>query len=484
MNLFFSGNPLNMKDDIEAIYTLPNFLPPRHELDIKFSIEKKDINSFIENLYLITMEENGFCYFYPNIEKFDNLCRFEWHYDFRGKLYFLRIGLFFRINNSRLKDICCSIQQHEKYIDPKKEIVDCNITEKELAEIESFIYSKIEKAKKRIISKRDKVFNNIYYIKTNRPIKDLTYLNTKNILLMPTYSLNSELITSIILPINAFSFFDSNRFGKEKIHLFCAFYSLAVGSIKLESENKLPSISPISIDNKEKYLKNIGSFYPDCQTELFGLKYLESGDFNMLDWLYKAFNKIDSNNIKKVTNIIFAYYAGQEATKNNKTLALVSYVSCMSSISKIFESEYSKENGDRKTIVYYLSHKLNIESDSIEYKDLDKWSKKIYNDHRSSYVHGSSHKFEEYSQNLDGNNFAGLPNAIPSQDRVVSKQYEYNNDFNIVLEVVKFMIIRCFQDLSEIKFDDINKYETINFSIKSTSEGYLGMPNKGWLRAT
>lgn len=470
MHLFLSGDSLNRRDDSEPIYSTSN-IPPKHKLSINFSIEKKYIQSFIENLYLITMEENGFCYFYPSPREFDNLCRFEWHYDFRGKLYFLRIGLLFRINNSKINDICCSIQQHEKYIDLKKEILDCNITEKELKEIELFIYNKINEAKERITAKRNKIFNRIYYIKTRRPIENLTYLNMKNILLMPTYSLNSELITSIILPIDAFSFFDSNRFGEEKINLFCAFYTLSVGFIELINENKLPFISYVSINEKEKYLNKIDSLYPNCQTELFGFKYIENEEFNMLNWLYEAFYKIDDINKKKVTNIIFAYYAGKEALKYNKTLALVSFVSCMSSISKIFESEYSNENGDRKTIVYYLSQKLNIENNSIEYKDLDKWSKKIYNDHRSSYVHGSSHKFEEYSKNFDGANFANLPNALPSQDRVVSKQYEYNNDFIIAQEVVKFMIIRCFQDLSGIEYEDLDKFESIDFSIKPISEG-------------
>lgn len=482
MNLFFSGNPLTRRDDDETIYVASNVLPPISKLSIDFNIDKKDIKTFIENLYFITMEENGYCYFYPSPQESSNLCRFEWHYDFRGKLYFLRIGLFLTVNKSGLKDVSCSIEQHEKYKDYKKEIEDCNITDEELDEIKRFIMSKIEKAKEYITLERSEVFNIICYVKTQRPLENLTYLDNKSILLMPTYSLEGEFITSIVLSIKAFSFMDSKKFADEKINLYCAFFSLAVGYIELNREKNFPLISPISINDKESYLKNIESFYPNCEKELFGFKYLDNKSIYLLNWLYETFDKIEGKNKRKVKNIIFAFRAGKEATKFNRTLSLISFVSNMNSISKIFEPEYFNENGDRKTIVHYLSKRLDIKDNTEEYKHLEKWSKKIYSDHRSSYVHGSNHKFEEYSQNFEGENFLGLPSAIPSQDRVVSKQYEYNNDFDISEKVVKFMIISCLQDLSEVVFKDLEEYMSIDFSVRAINEGFIGMPNRNWAR--
>jgi hypothetical protein len=483
MHSFISGNPLNRRNDNEPIYVGSNIIPPKHNLSISFSIDKKHIKLFIENLYFITMEENGYCYFYPNPKESYNLCRFEWHYDFRGIPYFLRIGLFFSINNSKLENIGCTIEQHEKYKDYKKEIPDCNIIDKELNEIKSFIMAKIEKAKERIFLERSEIFNRIYYIKTHRPVKELTYLYNKSIVVLPTYSSEkNELVTSIILQINAFSFVDCSRFGEEKINLFCAFFSLAVGYIKLSREEKFPLVSPIPVYDRELQLKNIESFYPNCKTELFNFKYLCDEDFDFLNWLYESFDNMKGNDIKKVKNIIFAYYAGEEVKQYNKTLSLVSFVSCMNSISKSFESKYFEENGDRKTIVYYLAERLNIKNNTTEYTDLEKWSKKVYNDHRSSYVHGSNHKFEEYAQNFDGGTFPGLPTALPSNDRIVSKQYEYNNDFEIAQKVVKFMLISCFQDFSGIKFDKLDEYKNIDFSVKSNYQGYIGIPNNGWFR--
>ena len=482
MHIHISGNPLNRRDDNETIYVTSNVIPPKHSLDIDFKIEKKDIKSFIENLYFITMEENGYCYFYPTPEESDNLCRFEWHYDFRGKLYFLRIGLFFRVNNSSLKDIYCSIEQHEKYKDYKKEIPKCEINSNELNEIKKFILDKVDKAKERILLDRDKVFNRIYYLETNRPIEHFTYLDNESILLFPTYSSEGKLITSVILEIKAFSFVESSNIGDEKINLYCAFFSLAVGFVKIISKDEFPLISDGLITNKELYDKKISSFYPNCQKELFGLKFLDETKFKLLNWLYESFDNIKEKNKRKVKNIIFAYYAGVEAKRFNKTLSLVSFVSCMNSISKIFEPEYLKDNGDRKTIVYYLSKNLEIYKVTNSYLDLDKWSKKIYNDHRSSYVHGSNHKFEEYSQNFDGNSFPGIPSAMPSHDRVVTKQYEYKNDFEIAEDVVKFMIIKCFQDLSGIEYPEISSFMDIDFSLKSNYEGYIGIPNNNWFR--
>ncbi len=484
MRLFLSGNPINKRTDKIPIYPLHTHLPPTMDWTISLEINKCDTSLFIEHLHFITMEENGFSYFYPDSDAGTNLCRFEWHYDFRNQPYFLRIGLCFKVMKSKIYDVVYSVQPHEKYQDIKKEVEDPLITDEEQKEIELFISELIETAKKRISNSREEVFNRLYYIQLQKPVKEVTYINNNKIMLLPSYFLDGQLITSIIIPTLGFSYLDSNRFGDEKANLFFALFTFTVGHIKLIHDSEFPLVSKLDFKNRELHLKKIKSFYPNCKPEIGDMTYIDNNDIELMNWFYQALDNIEGKNRRKIINILFTYYASVEAQKNNKTLALVGFVSSMNAISKILEEEYFKENGDRKTIIHYLSTILDINLESSDYKALDKWSKNVYNDHRSSFVHGANHKFEEYSQNMDGKNFAGLPSSIPSLDKPVSKQYEYVNDLNIAIKVSRLMVVNIFESFSGIIFDTKESFTDINFSMESTSEGYIGMVNNGWVKLT
>lgn len=314
------------------------------------------------------------------------------------------------------------------------------------------------------------------------PVKEVTFFNDKKIVVLPSYNVKNEFISAVILPTKGYSYLDSKRFSDEKINLFLAFLSFHHMYVKLSDNTNLPLIVTNNDLSKENLLKKLEKFYPDGQEISSKNKYEKT---YIVNWLYDAFNKIENKEVRrKVLNIIFSYYSGIENNSKNKTLSLVAFIACMSSIAKLLEPAYASDNGDRKTIVYFVSNILNYVSESNEYKLLDKWSKRVYNDHRSSYVHGANHRFESYSQNMDGNNFAGLPKALPSQNMPVSKQYKYESDFKIAVQATEVMIIACLEKLSGISSEDIDIKKDINFKIEDMAEGYIGMINKGWVRLT
>ncbi|EMK6928532.1 hypothetical protein V9K35_004772, partial [Vibrio alginolyticus] len=121
MNIFIGGNPLTKKDDNTVIYTQPKFMPPLTSLESFPNIKKSDVPYFIENLYFLTMEGNGFSYFYPNTETGINLCRFEWHYEHKNNPYELRVGISFKVLKGSLNDIGFYIVPHAHYGDLEKE---------------------------------------------------------------------------------------------------------------------------------------------------------------------------------------------------------------------------------------------------------------------------------------------------------------------------------------------------------------------------
>lgn len=482
VRIFLSDNPLNKRTDKTPIYTLHTHLPPTIVWKKSLDIHKSNTSEFIEHLYFLTMEENGFSYFYPDNDTNTNLCRFEWHYDFRGEPYFLRLGLYFKVKKSEIIEVVYSVQSHEKYKEISKEVKDPQITDEEHKDIESFISKKIETAKERTKNNREIVFNRLYYFESQKPIKEPTYFNN-NIMLLPSYKVNEKLVTAMIIPTLGYSYIDSRRFGDEKANLFLAIFSFSIGYAELFHNNKLPLVSELDYHESELHIQKLESFYPDGKSSEFGnLPNIDETEIEMINWFYNALETIKNDNRRKALNILFSYYASIEAQRSNRTLALVGLVACMNSVTKQIEKEYFLENHDRKTIVYYLSKILKIENESNQYKALEKWSKNVYNNHRSSFVHGANHKFEEYSQNMDGKNFAGLPTSLPSIDKPVSKQYEYINDYNIAIKVAKLMVIDIFEVFSSTTFDKKEMLTDINFSLESIPEGYIGMINYGWIK--
>lgn len=485
MKIYISGNPLNRKSDTSAIYTQPNNIPPLDLWDGTLNNNNEGLSAFIANLYFITMEQNGFCYFYPDNEANTNLCRFEWHYPFKGEEYFLRVGLCFKVKESKAFDITYSIQQHEQYEDIKKVIDKCPITDDEINTIKKFISTHIETANKRTVNSEKEIYNRLYYFQSNKIIKELVRINNSKITLMPSYTVDHQAISLIILPSQGFSYLDSQRSGDEEANLFLAFYTLAIEYIKLYNNDKFPCISGLDYNNEEIHMDKVDSFYPSGSSIEGIHTYLKEEDINTMNWLYESFSMIKEKQlIKKTINLIFAYYSAIDIKNINRTLSLIGLVACMNSVSKILESDYFSENGDRKTIVFCLSNILHIDSNTKEYKLLDQWSKRIYNDHRSSFVHVANHRFTEYSQNMDGNNYAGLPEALPTNCKPFSKQYEYTNDFNIALKVSKLMVFQCLWQCSELPYEYMDKLLEINFAIESIAEGYVGMVNNGWHKMT
>lgn len=485
MGQYIGGNPLARNDDSEPIYTVPTHLPPSQDWDGELSVRRIDTASFIEHLYFITMEKNGFSYFYPNNKDEINLCRFEWHYGLEENLYFYRVGILFKVKKAKIFDIKYYIRLHDELKDIENNIHSFEIDSDVYESMMNFIQDNINKAVERLLKKREDIYNVLYYIRLIEPVKEVTFFNNKNIIVLPSYNVKDEFISAVIIPTKGFSYLDSKRFSDEKVNLFLAFLTFQNRYIKLSENQDLPRLlTSTKLNKTEQLLKKIKSFYPEGKEISFNsIPSMESKKTDIVNWLYSAFDKIENSKSKrKIVNIIFSYYSGIENMLNNRTLSLVAFIACMSSIAKLLEPEFSKENGDRKAIVFLIAKMLKYESKTDSYLLLDKWSKKVYNDHRSSYVHGANHAFEAYSQNMDGNSFAGLPRAIPAQDKPVGKQYEYENDFKIAIKVSELMIIKCFESLSGLSSDGLEINMDIDFFLEDMAEGHIGMINKGWVR--
>jgi hypothetical protein len=482
MNIYIGGNPLDQNDDNTAIYSQPNFMPPLSKLESFPNIKKMNIAKFVEHLYFITMERNGFSYFYPNLETSSNLCRFEWHYDYLGNPYELRLGLSFKVANSKITDIGYYVVPHEHYKKKDDERKEYSIDGNEYEKIKQYIHQSIEEANTRIELELHKSFNILYYIELNVPVLDLIELAT-DVKVLPSRLVDGKIVSAVVINKLGHSYLSAKRFGDERVNLTCALLSLILDKAKLVNMEKLPShISP-----PDKTIKisdvNYDDFYPEIKEGMTGIK--QSFTKSNSEFITKIIEIVDNLNSekakRKIVNIAFSYYSARETEAINKTVALVSYVACLDAIAKEYCPQVRDEHGSRKALVQTI---VKLLSYSEQEGSIDKWSKKIYNDHRSSYVHGANIRFEEFSQNMDGKNFAGLPKAIPTESKPVSKQYEYESDYRALKEVSLAVLIRYIEVVSNVSLTIKPLKFEINFSGASVPEAHVGMPNKGWVKLT
>lgn len=485
MNIFTTGNPLKRNNDKIPIYTSFTHMPVGTTFDLPVDLKKENIHDFILNLYYITIEKNGFSYFYPNSNENYTLCRFEWHYNFRGKKYFLRIGLTFEVKESTILNVKYYIEPHEYY---EKEVYKGNkvtsfeITEEEKKEIDSFLEKIIKKAFFRISSTPKDTYNILKYIELTNPIKNVIDL-TEGIKILPSRIIKNKIVSVAILPIKGFSYNDCLRFAEEKINLLCAFFTLVNNYAKVKSQEELPLIIEEEKLNKINFYDDLNKFYPNAEKNTDNISMLPEfsiKDKENLYWIYNSYKNINTSDKNKsiIINIVFSYYSAIKAMKNNRTLSLTCFVACLDSIATKCEPKYKIKHGIRKTIEYYLGKNLK----NINITEMEDWIKRVYYKHRCDFVHGANIKFLEYTQNMDGKQFAGIPISIPINNKIITEQAEYKSDLEVLIGVTEICIYKYLEKISEIKYFNDAKFKNIKFKPEAKSECYAGMINSGWHR--
>ncbi|MDN3628200.1 hypothetical protein [Vibrio lentus] len=481
MNIMLGGNPLSVNDDNTVIYTQNNFMPPLTPIESFPRVQKSEVNSFIENLYFITMENNGFSYFYPNLEAGINLCRFEWHFEYNNNPYEIRVGLSFKVENGVFSDVGYYIIPHEYYEDLDNNNNSYEIEDLAYQDMIESVNERINKAITRTRSSPESIFNVLYYVKLSNPVSCVVNLNN-GITLLPSRFVHGQLVSAVLIRQTGYSYLSAKRLSDEKVNLLCALFSLSFHKASIAAIDNLPEfIEPIQVEF-EVTDELIEKFYPNSQLPQLNNNALSNDDLCIIEQLYELFSNQFTGKIRrKMVNILFSFYSALETELVNQTVGLVSYVACLDAIAKERFSQYRDEHGSRKALVYLIEQEI---PNMGEVSTIEKWSKRIYNDHRSSYVHGANIRFEAYSQNLDGKNFAGLPKALPTESKPTSKQYEYNSDFAILKRVTQEMLLRFIEFYMGSALPEMKYRTEISFSVASVPEAHLGMPNKGWVRLT
>ena len=472
MKIAIGGNPLIKNEDSEAIYTQPRHMPPTSPFENFPHISKQESSNFIKQLYFITMEKNGISYFYPNHSSNENLCRFEWHHPWQDSAYGLRVGLAFTVKESVISNVGYYFLPHSHYKNFEKKYKSFSITEEVQHSILAEITRNIKEAQKQLTALGQKEFTVLHYIKLNLPITSILSFS-RQFVVLPSYQVDNAVYSAVILTQKDFSYVSAKNDLDGNVYILCALLSLLNISAELARHKDAPILTDIAAHRKDLLNKHIEKFYPNGSPDLSAVSNGTTPEAAAdLKRIYKQLNKINKKQRESFLNILFAFFSAHQAKKINTSLALVGYVTCLDGIRKYYYPRSKCRAGIVKVIQKFYD-------ETRRSGPLVPWSKRIYNEHRSEYVHSAQLKFEEFAQK--NNQFSGLPSALPADSKPYRAQYQYERDFEILENVTRSIILSHFEQVTNSKLMHILP-STIDFQIHAMPEAHIGMPNNGWVR--
>lgn len=498
MKVIIRNNPLAVNDDEMAIYTSPQFVPAELQWKLGLTIDTILIPELCEHLYCLTMERNGLTYYYPNPDRNLNICRHELHFPLGDDPYYYRIGLILNYVKGSEADITGYIGTHEQYKGAPVEghTVDADLVCTMKKEIEDFLHD----AKERIGKQRGLEFNHIYYINITAPgcLKEVYQSKSHGLLLAPANRIADQIVTALVLRATGHSYFDSLRFAQERAIIYCAILTIcsstAPNACAVITEISKPLIFNGSIKSLTTQASTV--LYPEGAGVPMGVSPTDERLFEFAEWTMDAYASLQLKDQIKFKQLLFCFYEAQSTGKDHPTLALIGLVAGLSLLSKNLQENCAgdvtctccgpmnvhRKTGDRAAICQLISSHLKLAETDSEYDLLQRWSKRVYSEFRSAFVHAGSFRFESHSQSFNAKNPCfDLPFSLPSRTDVVRDQFHHLEDYRITRDALQVLFFDWLQSVSKSQIPHIELLPKLTFHSLLMPEAHICTPNRGWI---
>jgi hypothetical protein len=501
MKIITRNNPFSVNDDETPIYTSPQYVPSDPAWNIEFNIQEDLIAELSEHLYSLCMEKNGLVYYFANPENNINICRHELHYPRGADLYFYRLGLLLTYRKGINTTFSGYIGLHNRYQGLSDDGHSISQSDFELmrAYIEDFLHSAIQ----RIGAKRQCVFNHVFYISGCMPgyVKDLYLSENQDYLVAPARVLDGKIITALVCKSTGHSYFDSLRFAQESSSLYCAILTICTrathAAFSLINHDKKPLLA--QGDLKQVTPETSVRLYPEDSSQPTGISACDTEFFALSDWVLKAYEKLKNKDKIKFKQIVFCFFEAQSSVANCPSLALIGLVAGLSQLSKHLQENCSgdvacsscgprgkhQRVGDRAAICLLIYEFLGCVPGAPEFVAIEKWSKRVYSEFRSAFVHAGSFKFESHSQGFNEKNPGfDLPYSLPSRNEVVRDQFFHTEDYRVARDALQALFFNWLESTSNEKFHNLDAIPKLNIRMDLMPEAHICMPNRGWVCLT
>ncbi|MBL1436725.1 MAG: hypothetical protein COB08_011085 [Rhodobacteraceae bacterium] len=453
---------------------------------------------FFENLFLSAEANGGNSYFYPRQDGTQTLCRFEWHLPWRNSAAAVRVGVVFDLMNKQRPTVATGyFATNEMFSNTSDEQKIKKISGKKLNEVKDFLSGELRKANLAESKQNLSTQLHVYYVSppSSFVLKDGFAVQNGAIKFLPSMMYEGKHVLAVLIKSVGRSRRDSQRRSVETLYLVLALCSLATGA--LWKEASIDGV-PQEVTGKIHRFKisDAHKLYSEkFKAASWGAPTIPKDAKSLIRRLVRQYQAFEETPKKKFREALFAHYGALSVANENKTLAIVGFLASMGSLSKHLQKRCSgkvncsdcggihphNEVGDRRAITINLQDRLaqdfNLSKDNLD--ALDSWIKRLYNVHRSQFVHSAQHRFREFNQSTGNDQTSGGPTAAPSDSRIVSKLNEFLSDFQKLPNVSRFLLL----DQFKIHFgESIPHGNPPDFTERYTQEAFIGFPTSGWTR--
>lgn len=437
-------------------------LPPRTFWKIEVSLPRTAAGSFSENLHALVKERGGASFYYPNVEKSQTICRYEWHRKFEGKKYGLRIGIVVNITNNDISELEAYVTRSEIFDDMTAKLE--SIPEDVVASIQEEVIRTLEEVEKRTEPSNVSDFLPVFHIEVPYTFgfsqKFLT--SDGRVTILPTRIIKdrNKRISAVIVRSEAGSKEVAKANAFNDLTIVCALFTIA-NAQRFET-------TTLEWSRYRQPIQFLSDFEDMVEDRLYPRRKNWPQSENMkpfvskrCEWVWSAYNKITQEEQTVFLPALFAYYASITGKKNLSTLSVVGFTASLGALAKPYHEKCSgtlscnicggltfKHDiiGEVKAISKMIIEVCGIE-DQAKRSELKEMLHRVYGKQRSAFVHGAQFRHEEYGQG------PGLPAQMPTNDAPVRELFEYSQDLMSLSSITRRTLLQWLEHRSGVTLD-------------------------------
>lgn len=398
-------------------------IPARARWMVRIDLPRKDVANFCEGLRCLVSQRNGAVFYYPNTEQNTNSCRYEWHTRWQRKKFGVRLGIYFTVTAKNLTEVECYAAYGDGHSDHGK---TPKFSEGEATNFNGEITTVINEALSWPTS--EKKLHHVVYFMTTPPfsrIEKITAIEKFGTVVFPTVisGKRNERVSAVVFNTASVFVGQAKSEALRQHAILCCLLTLAHGSLFSWYSPEWPrNRKPTQLIDSVSPFPPLEKIYPhrrwrvcqDSVNQKFGER---------LQAILSLYYGLSSEDRSKLIDPLFAFYAGKEIIGKQPTLATVAFLAALSPLASSTKcegdmacsicGELSRKGersfrhnlvGERQALTRSIGRLFKLDSESDEYRNLDRLITRVYEKQRSAYVHGATLRHQEYNKGsaLDG----------------------------------------------------------------------------------
>lgn len=462
----------------KTIYYNHHFTFPHLLWKLEVKIPRNFIPKICQQLYGIVHERIGSTFYDPDFTSNKINCRYEWIRKYNKNKIGTHLGIYFIVGDNDLEEIFLYLTTNEAIYNNQAPLP--KFSNKFIKIIQNEIIQTFKEAVNCLKEDAFKTRYVIFYIESHYGIEEEFETEDKKVKVFPSSSIQGKIVSPVLISTSAPSNQRAKPTALHEIAYFCAFHTLANGQLCQTIDVKWPKRKS-KIDFLDALdIDDINILYPN--------RTKPAVIFNnnvpiRIKLIWGLYHKLMIENKDNFLKALFAFYSAYSIMHKYSTLSIVAYISSLSCLTSTVKCSGNitcslhgklsfKHNvvGETKAILNLINSLFNLTTD--QENEISSLIKRIYQKHRSAFVHGAELRFGEFHKDC------GVPTATPNDNSIVKDEFFYKQDFMAFQLLTRLILLKWLHVKNGVELDyDLFDLDKLLLKKYSAMESSFVIPN-------